>query len=192
MNTELQFSCSSCMRDVRLAWSARVANHPWSRILLQASQTCPDKPSRLANLGSTFATRFECLGQLSNLEDAISRQREAVDLTPRDHPQKPMFLTILALSFRNRFERLGELSDLEEAVSLFSHAACASVGSIAARFDASRQWILCARLLRHHFSFMDVLLPSVSFLNLHRLASHLHTVTGNSSKVPMWCARPQQ
>ncbi|KAF8121052.1 hypothetical protein EV363DRAFT_1589148 [Boletus edulis] len=32
----------------------------------------PDKPSRLNNLGLSFRARFECLGEPSDLEDAIS------------------------------------------------------------------------------------------------------------------------
>jgi hypothetical protein len=36
-----------------------------------------------------FSARFERLGELSDLEDAISRHRDAVDLTPHGHPDKP-------------------------------------------------------------------------------------------------------
>ncbi|KAF8129042.1 TPR-like protein [Boletus edulis] len=77
----------------------------------------PDKPSRLHNLGLSLITRFERLGELSDLEHAISTHREAVDLTPHGHPDKPSRLNNLGSSFITRFESLGELSDLEHAIS---------------------------------------------------------------------------
>jgi tetratricopeptide (TPR) repeat protein len=77
----------------------------------------PNKPALLNNLGNSFVTRFERLGELSDLEEAILRQRDAVDLTPHGHPDKPSRLNNLGNSFLTRFERLGELSDLEEAIS---------------------------------------------------------------------------
>ena len=57
------------------------------------------------------------LGQLSDLEDATSRQREAVDLTPDGHPHKPSFLNNLGITFLTRFEHFGQLNDLEDAIS---------------------------------------------------------------------------
>ncbi|KAI9573138.1 CHAT domain-containing protein [Boletus coccyginus] len=73
--------------------------------------------NRLSNLGTSLLTRFERLGQLSDLEDAISAHRDAVELPPQGHPHKPDQLNNLGTSFRARFERLGELSDLEDAIS---------------------------------------------------------------------------
>ena len=56
-------------------------------------------------------------GDMSDLEQAISRLREAVNLTRDGHPNKPIFLNNLANSFLTRFRFLGELSDLEQAIS---------------------------------------------------------------------------
>ncbi|KAF8132578.1 TPR-like protein [Boletus edulis] len=109
----------------------------------------PDKPSCLNNLGGSFITRFSRLGELRDLEGAISTRRDAVHLTPDDHPDKPSRLINLGHSFRARFDRLGELSDLEDAISLYSHAASLPIGPINVRFHASRNWILCARRMRH-------------------------------------------
>ncbi|KAF8555187.1 hypothetical protein OG21DRAFT_1508009 [Imleria badia] len=50
--------------------------------------------------------------------DAISRQREAVDLTPQGHREKPPRLNNLGHFFLARFQRLGEPSDLEDAISM--------------------------------------------------------------------------
>ena len=77
----------------------------------------PEKPAHLSNLGNSFLARFERLGEVSDLDDAISRLSDAVDLTPHGHSRKPVRLNNLGDSLRTRFKRLGELSDLEHAVS---------------------------------------------------------------------------
>ena len=69
------------------------------------------------NLGNSFLTRFERLGQLNDLEDAISRQRDAVNLAPNYHPEKPGYLNNLGNSFRVSFKRLRRPNDLEDAIS---------------------------------------------------------------------------
>ncbi|KAG6372525.1 hypothetical protein JVT61DRAFT_7633 [Boletus reticuloceps] len=70
-------------------------------------------------LGHCFKVRssFERLGELSDIEVAISTLKDAVDLTPLGHPDKPGCLNNLGSSFGARFARLGELSDLEDAIS---------------------------------------------------------------------------
>ena len=65
----------------------------------------PDKLACLNNLGNSF-TRFERLGELSDLEDAISMPRDAVDLTPRGRTDGPARLNNLGNSV-TRFECLG-------------------------------------------------------------------------------------
>lgn len=54
----------------------------------------------------------ERLGQLADLDDAIWRHRDAVNLLPHD---KPVYLDNLGNCFVARFERLGLLGDLEDA-----------------------------------------------------------------------------
>ncbi|KAF8443848.1 CHAT domain-containing protein [Boletus edulis BED1] len=138
----------------------------------------PDKPRVLDNLGNSFRTRFECLRELRDLEDAISTQRDAVHLTPDGHPDKPGYLNNLGLSFITRFECLMELRDLEHAISLYSHAASVPIGPITVRFRASRNWILCARRIRHPsllraHSIAINLLPRLAWIGLsltHRYA----------------------
>ncbi|KAF8443803.1 CHAT domain-containing protein [Boletus edulis BED1] len=138
----------------------------------------PDKLGRLNNLGLSFRARFEHLGELGDLEDAISTHRDAVHLTPDGHPDKPGRLNNLGLSFISRFERLGELRDLEDAISLYSHAASVPIGPISVRFDASSNWILCARRIRHPsllraHSIAINLLPQLAWIGLslaHRFA----------------------
>ena len=72
---------------------------------------------RLNSLGVSLMTRFERLGQLTDLEDAISSQRDAVDLTPPGHRRKPIYLNNLGISLMIHFQRLGQLTDVEDAIS---------------------------------------------------------------------------
>ncbi|KAF8443876.1 CHAT domain-containing protein [Boletus edulis BED1] len=138
----------------------------------------PDKPGRLNNLGLSVRARFERLGELRDLEDAISTLRDAVHLTPDGHPDKPGYLNNLGISFRARFLHLRELRDLEDAISLYSHAASVPIGPISVRFSASRDWILCARRIRHPsllraHSIAINLLPQLAWIGLsltHRYA----------------------
>ncbi|KAF8436546.1 CHAT domain-containing protein [Boletus edulis BED1] len=138
----------------------------------------PHKPSRLNNLGTSFITRFERLVELSDLEDAISTLRDAVVLTPHGHPHKPGRLNNLGNAFRARFESLGEPSDLEDAISLYSHSASLPIGPISVRIHASRNWISCARRVRHPsllraYSIAINLLPQLAWIGLsltHRYA----------------------
>ncbi|KAF8436624.1 CHAT domain-containing protein [Boletus edulis BED1] len=137
-----------------------------------------DKPSRLNNLGNSFRARFEHLGELRDLEDAISTHRDAVVLTPHGHPHKPTMLINLANSFKARFECLREPSDLKDAISLYSHATSVPTGPLSVRFSASRNWILCARRMRHPsllraHSIAINLLPQLAWIGLsltHRYA----------------------
>ncbi|KAF8132370.1 TPR-like protein [Boletus edulis] len=138
----------------------------------------PDRPHRLNNLGNSFKARFKRLGELGDLEDAISTYRDAVVLIPHGHPDKPGGLSNLGNSFITRFLRLGELRDLEVAISLYSHAATVPIGPIGDRFRASRNWILCARRIRHPsllraHSIAINLLPRLAWIGLsltHRYA----------------------
>ena len=130
-------------------------------------------------------TRFECHGELSDLEAAISRYRDAVDLIPHGHPDKPGLLTNLSSSFKTRFERHGEMSDLEHAISMLREAD----GLTPHCHPIKPTFLISLGDSSFTLSSMLILLPSASFLNSHGLASCLHTVTLNLCGVPMWCAR---
>ena len=143
----------------------------------------PNKPRRLNNLGNSFLTCFQCFGELSDLEQTISRYRDAVDLTPDGHPGKSYFLSNLGSALQYRFERLGEPSDLEQALLLYSQAACASLGPTTTRFHASRQWILCARTLRHPslldaYSYAIGLLPQLAWIGFSLTDRYRELVQG--------------
>jgi dihydroxyacetone kinase DhaKLM complex PTS-EIIA-like component DhaM len=61
-------------------------------------------------------TRFQCLGRLADLKNAIFNEQMAVELTDDRHPDKPMYLSNLGISQETCFEHLGQLADLENAI----------------------------------------------------------------------------
>jgi len=74
-------------------------------------------PNRLFNLGNSQETRFHCLDQLNDLEDAISNKLNAVQLTAEGHPNMPSRLSSLGNCQETRFQRLNKLTDLGNAIS---------------------------------------------------------------------------
>ncbi|KAJ7883687.1 hypothetical protein B0H14DRAFT_3747180 [Mycena olivaceomarginata] len=77
----------------------------------------PDKPAMVNNLGNSLRARFGRLGDLSDLNESVSKKKDAVHLTPDGHPDKPGRLNNLGTSLGARFERFGDLSDLNEWAS---------------------------------------------------------------------------
>jgi len=74
-------------------------------------------PGYLTNLGNSFQCRFECTGELPGIDEAVSVQQRAVQLTPDGHADMPKCLNNLATSYIFRFERVGDLSDISEAIA---------------------------------------------------------------------------
>ncbi|KAI0084227.1 CHAT domain-containing protein [Irpex rosettiformis] len=82
----------------------------------------PEKVDIINNLGVVLNTRFKCVGERQNLEEAIFLRQLANALTPDDSPDKPSRLSNLASSIFSRFEQEGRADDLEEAIGLWTHA----------------------------------------------------------------------
>ncbi|KAG6369268.1 hypothetical protein JVT61DRAFT_15513 [Boletus reticuloceps] len=76
-----------------------------------------DRPHMLYKLSVALWCRFQRLGELGDLELAISTLSNVIGLTPHGHPDQAGRLNNLGGCFLTRFERLGELSDLEDATS---------------------------------------------------------------------------
>ncbi|KAI0825523.1 CHAT domain-containing protein [Irpex lacteus] len=93
----------------------------------QAVEVTPDDdPQQLAilsNFGVALYTRFEQLGNHSDLEESITIRQVVNVLTPEDSPDKPSRLANLAVSIMARFKLAGNLEDLKEAILLQTHAA---------------------------------------------------------------------
>ncbi|KAG8857702.1 hypothetical protein FRB91_011017 [Serendipita sp. 411] len=76
----------------------------------------PEKPRRLSNLGSSLGARFQHLGNINDIDEAVSHLQTAVILTPDGHPDMPSRLYNLGTSFLARFQRLGNLDDIDNAI----------------------------------------------------------------------------
>ncbi|KAJ7676194.1 hypothetical protein B0H17DRAFT_1182769 [Mycena rosella] len=100
-------------------------------VALQLSQTAvdltstrqPGRPERLRTLGIMFSARYRRLGNLNDLEadlkdleTAMQKFQEALDLTPIDHPDREGLLQGLAACYRDRFDRLKNVDDLRTAL----------------------------------------------------------------------------
>ena len=75
------------------------------------------KAGELNNRGVFFLKRFERLGEMGDIEKAISNLEDAVQLTPDGHAEKPGRLSNLGSSYLRRFERSGDLEDIDRAIS---------------------------------------------------------------------------
>ncbi|CAE7187896.1 unnamed protein product [Rhizoctonia solani] len=93
-----------------------------SRALASTPDGHPELPSRLGNLAVCYNERFERLGELNDLEQAIAYESRALESTPDGHPHLPIRLANLAVSYSERFGRLGEPEDLEQALAYGSRA----------------------------------------------------------------------
>ncbi|KAH6905616.1 CHAT domain-containing protein [Coprinopsis sp. MPI-PUGE-AT-0042] len=88
----------------------------WKTVEIPLDTIGPNE-GHLNNLGISFKCRFEHTGDLSDIAEAISAQRRAVQLTPKGHANLPACLTNLGNSFMHHFKRTGDLSDMAEAIS---------------------------------------------------------------------------
>ncbi|QRV96044.1 CHAT domain protein [Ceratobasidium sp. AG-Ba] len=82
----------------------------------------PDQLGYLNDLGNAWYRRFERLGELVDIDQAIGYQSRAVKLTPDGDTQRPGRLINLGNSWQRRFERLGETGDINQAIECMSQA----------------------------------------------------------------------
>jgi tetratricopeptide (TPR) repeat protein len=66
--------------------------------------------------------RFEELGKIEDLQEAITFYGEALARCPPGHPDHPSSLNNLANTLFTRFEQLGKMEDLEEAITYHHQA----------------------------------------------------------------------
>ena len=93
----------------------------------------------MVNLADILYTRFEKRGAISDLDEALSLERNALEFRPQGHPDRATSLGDIALYLYTRFEQLGMLSDLEEALSLERNGCRPGAGS----------WTVRARFSKH-------------------------------------------
>ena len=72
----------------------------------------------LNNFASHLGTRYNLLGGVDNINEAILLSRDALALCPPGHPLRSPSLNNLANHLGTRYELLGGVDDLNEAVLL--------------------------------------------------------------------------
>jgi hypothetical protein len=76
-----------------------------------------DWPGRLNNLGAELLYGYELVGNLADLEAAISYLQQAIQAAPSDSPGWPDRLSNLAAGLRDRYEHTRDLADLDAAIA---------------------------------------------------------------------------
>ncbi|KAG9083172.1 hypothetical protein FRC07_013995 [Ceratobasidium sp. 392] len=79
-------------------------------------------PRLLNNLGNSWQSRFERLGDLADIDKAIACHTQSVQLTPHGHPDMPSRLNNLGSSWQSRFQRLGDLADIDKAIECYTQS----------------------------------------------------------------------
>jgi tetratricopeptide (TPR) repeat protein len=79
-------------------------------------------PGYFNNLGSWYLSRFRCIGNLQDIDLAISHHKNAVDSTPSGHADLPSWFNSLGNSHLCRFECTGDLQDIDHAISYHQSA----------------------------------------------------------------------
>ena len=74
------------------------------------------------NLGTSYSCRFECTGDLEDIDYSISYLQKAIYSTPSGHPDLAWGFNNLGNSYGHRFECTGDLKDIDCAISYLQKA----------------------------------------------------------------------
>jgi hypothetical protein len=139
----------------------------------------------LTNLGSSLLARFEQLHNLSDLNNSVLMNEQAVNLTPDGHPGKPSKLNNLANAHFCRLEHLGDLNELQKTRVHYTTAAHLITGPSYIRFLTASMWARCAGI-DDHSSLLDAygvvlsILPEFAWLGLSITDRHHRIVKAGS------------
>ncbi|KAG8761817.1 hypothetical protein FRC11_012897 [Ceratobasidium sp. 423] len=92
---------------------------------LALSYSSYDLEGRIAwlyNLGLSFDSRFEGLGDIEDVNMAIEYREKAVGISPEGHSRLPELLNKLGISYLDRFSELKDSADLDYAIQHISRA----------------------------------------------------------------------
>src|SRR6266480_680171 len=76
----------------------------------------------LSNLGVFLESRYERMGDIADLKEAIQVTRRAVASTPEDHSDLAGRLNNLGNKLESRYEWTGDMADLKEAIQVAQRA----------------------------------------------------------------------
>ena len=74
------------------------------------------------NLPHDLRERFDQIGRLELLKEAITLNQERLKLWPANHPKRLVVLYDLGWALYRRFEQLGQHNDLDKAILLHQQA----------------------------------------------------------------------
>ncbi|KAF3071998.1 hypothetical protein CFAM422_005757 [Trichoderma lentiforme] len=109
-----------------------------SRDSLYANQSLGyyvSRPQTLSLLGACLEERYYCTGAMSDLEESILLQREAVASAPSYYNGRDELLSSLGISLGHKYDRTHALEDLNESISLFQEVLEISSISLQRRHD---------------------------------------------------------
>ena len=92
------------------------------RIALRVWPKRLGRPALMVSLAGLLYIRFEQRGAISDLDEALALEHNALKLLPQGHSDRALSLHNIALYLHTRFQQLGTFSDLEEALALERNA----------------------------------------------------------------------
>ena len=81
-----------------------------------------NRPMSSHNLALALSTRYNQLGAIQDLNEAIPLSREALDVCPQTYTNRPGYMNNLVGCLFTRYKQLGEMQDLDEAIVLAQEA----------------------------------------------------------------------
>jgi hypothetical protein len=117
----------------------------------------------------TLRCQFERLGDIANIDEAITAQQQAVRCTPDGHYDKPRFLNNLGASFCSRLIHHHDDTTFAQAIDTYSQSAKSLSGPPSRSFAAARIWAtLCFSVHSNEtidaYSALIDLLPHIVWL----------------------------
>jgi hypothetical protein len=107
----------------------------------------------LHNLGNGLQCRYERLGDIADLQEAIQLDKQAIVAVPGDHPYMPWFLDALGSRHLPLHEQTREISDLNEGIKVARQAI--SLTPVDHPGRARRLGNLGAKLQRRYWAALD-------------------------------------
>ncbi|KJK87391.1 hypothetical protein H633G_08750 [Metarhizium anisopliae BRIP 53284] len=77
----------------------------------------PNRARLLDSLANELQIRYESMGEIADLEEAIASTRQAIDLTPVHSPDRAVIMNNLGIKLQMRYKRIGKIADLDEAIT---------------------------------------------------------------------------
>ena len=105
-----------CATTQSVVWPVHCVGKPFSTGPQCGRYGSPDRAVYLDDLGESFRRCFQLSGNCEDINEAIDRLREAVELTSQDSRNRFVRLNNLGISLPSRFQNIGDVEDINWAV----------------------------------------------------------------------------